>query len=735
MKTHIPITKALSRERVTTKSNESGIYPLLNGYQENYNFKNICESLDKWYLYSNNNQKNLNQMLKLYTHVNENGTLREIEIAADIVTRNIISIPGYIAAVPQLKAMDNTENILEAVEEASICDKVVKNYADLSKRFNVNHYIQENCKDLESCIHGLCSFIDTYNIGINTKYRIALEETLYGFNKNGVRCSQKNIVENVTDYFLMTNMDSRDNSGVLLNIMEEVINSNPFITEASYINFIREASKAPITKDEFESLDEAVFIESYNDVAEKAIAAFKGGADKGIEAFKALVNKLLTVKEEDDIVDGTVNVLSMSFYFFIVIGIASISAWGGILALITSAIISKMKDWEVAKKVLKKWYDHRKKVKDKLNKEQDPQKRKRLEEYLEKMNKSIEKIEQHYDRLAPEGDSAASHDNSDDDLGMNLDFKFESATELNNYINTVIDTMKDIKWNSDIANNRVFCNKDTYLTSTLETVDYLTEFACKFPYMVDYKVMGKSISEAVDELRKTPTSENYVRIAALIDCREAVNKISDDLVTEENVEKVLQNMNEIRYMGDVIGNSIQSYNELSIGSSLTLAIDKMIDTAKDLDVKAQVAARTIDAASRFISHSIEKSLTAENREAVIRGEILPSMSKCVKLAILTGGAFLISPAIAIVALVVRYVISKRIQSKERQLVLNELDVELNMVDRYIRQAEEKNDLKRVKELLLTKKKLQSQYARLRYNLKIEWNDKDVQELRGKENED
>jgi hypothetical protein len=734
VKTHIPITKALSRERVTTKSNESGIYPLLNGYQENYNFKNICESLDKWYLYSNNNQKNLNQMLKLYTHVNENGTLREIEIAADIVTRNIISIPGYTAAVPQLKSMDNTENILEAIEEAAICDKVVKNYADLSKRFNVNHYIQKNCKDLECCIHGLCSFVDTYNIGINTKYRIALEETLYGFNRNGVHCSQKDIVEHVTDYFLMTNMDAKDNSGVLLNIMEDVLNSNPFITETSYIDFIREASKNHTAKDEFESLDEAVFVESYEDIAEKAIAAFKGGADKGVKAFTALINKLLTVKEEKDIIDGTVNVLSISFYFFIVIGITSISAWGGILALITSAVLSKMKDWEVSKRVLKTWYKHRKKVKDKLNKERDPQKKKRLEEYLEKMNKSIEKIENHYDRLAPEGDSAASHSDSDD-LDMKLDFKFENATEISSYINTVIDTMKDIKWNNDIANNRVFCDKDIYLTSTLETVDYLTEFACKFPYMIDYKSMRMSISEAIDELRKTPTSENYVRIAALIDCREAVSEISDDLVTEDNIEKVLQNMNEIRYMGDVIGNSIQSYNELSIGSSLTLAIDKMIDTAKDLDVKAQVAARTIDAASRYISHSIEKSLTAENREAVIRGEILPSMSKCVKLAILTGGAFLISPAIAIVALVVRFVISKRIQAKERQLVLNELDVELNMVDRYIRQAEEKNDLKRVKELLLTKKKLQSQYARLRYNLKIEWNDKDVQELRGKENED
>ena len=734
MKTSIPITKALAREKVRAKSNTSGVYPLFTNYQENYNFNNICESLNKWYLYSNKNDKNINQMLHLYRLVNENGTIKEIEIAADIVTSNIISIPGYASSVPQLKAMDNTENIIEAVEEACVCDKVVKNYEDLCKRFRVNYYIQEHCRDLESCIHELCSFVDTYNIGINTKYRIALEEVYYGLTKNGVHCTQKEIIEHVTDYFLMHSMDSKDTTGTLLDIMENVLKINPIISDDSYIRDIRESmtAKPVVVKEGFDTLEEAVVTESYIETAEKAIMAFKGGADKGTAAFRDLINKLLTVHEEQDIIDGTANVLSMSFYFFIVIGIASISAWAGIASLITLTIISKAKDYNIAKKVLKKWYEQRSKVKEKLKKEQDPQKKKRLETYLSEMNKSIEKIEQHYDRLAPEGDSAVHHDTSGND-DFDLDMKFESVEDIANQIDQVMGAMKSIKWNSDIA-NKVFGNKDTYLNATPESVDFVTEFTCKFPYMVDHKAIAEAMTEAVKTLRKNSTSEAYTRIATLNECRGLINNISDDIVIEENTENVIQNLNELRYMSDVIGHTLQSYNELSMGSTLSLAIDKMIDTAKNLDVKAQIAARTIDSASRLISHSIEKSLTSESRESVIRGEILPSMSKCVKLAIMTGGAFLISPALAIVALIVRFVISKRIQAKERQLVLNELDVELNMVDRYIRQAEEKNDLKKVRELLLIKKKLQSQYARLRYNLKIEWNDKDVQELRGKEEE-
>ena len=43
-------------------------------------------------------------------------------------------------------------------------------------------------------------------------------------------------------------------------------------------------------------------------------------------------------------------------------------------------------------------------------------------------------------------------------------------------------------------------------------------------------------------------------------------------------------------------------------------------------------------------------------------------------------------------------------------------------------------MKKLRELLLLKKTLQSQYARLRYNIKIEWQDKDIKELRGNDKE-
>ena len=45
-----------------------------------------------------------------------------------------------------------------------------------------------------------------------------------------------------------------------------------------------------------------------------------------------------------------------------------------------------------------------------------------------------------------------------------------------------------------------------------------------------------------------------------------------------------------------------------------------------------------------------------------------------------------------------------------------------MVDKYIHQAEEKNDLKRVRELLLIKKKLQAHYGKLKYRMKVNYND-------------
>ena len=68
--------------------------------------------------------------------------------------------------------------------------------------------------------------------------------------------------------------------------------------------------------------------------------------------------------------------------------------------------------------------------------------------------------------------------------------------------------------------------------------------------------------------------------------------------------------------------------------------------------------------------------------------------------------------------------------QERQKFINELDVELVMVDKYIKQAEEKNDLERVRQLMLVKKKLQGHYAKMKWRMKVDYNDKDINDARG-----
>ena len=59
------------------------------------------------------------------------------------------------------------------------------------------------------------------------------------------------------------------------------------------------------------------------------------------------------------------------------------------------------------------------------------------------------------------------------------------------------------------------------------------------------------------------------------------------------------------------------------------------------------------------------------------------------------------------------------------MVADELDVELKMVDKYIADASAAKNYKKEKELLLIKKKLQHQSDRLKWNIKLHWDDKNV----------
>ena len=95
--------------------------------------------------------------------------------------------------------------IYYALCEASEIDRIITNYDNISKRFNIDKLIIENTannKDLYQAIYEMSSCIDTYNSNFMGKYNTALEMSWYIINKNYLDCSKEYIIETVTDYFL-----------------------------------------------------------------------------------------------------------------------------------------------------------------------------------------------------------------------------------------------------------------------------------------------------------------------------------------------------------------------------------------------------------------------------------------------------------------------------------------------------------------------------------------------------
>ena len=145
---------------------------------------------------------------------------------------------------------------------------------------------------------------------------------------------------------------------------------------------------------------------------------------------------------------------------------------------------------------------------------------------------------------------------------------------------------------------------------------------------------------------------------------------------------------------------------------LKSAFTKMSDKEKSIS-------RSIDLSLNNLTKSAEKAMTNDNREAVIKGSILPNASKVIKLAIVHAGLWFISPTLAVISFLGYLACSSKFKAKERQMVIDELEIEMKMCDKYIELAEQKNDMKALKQLLMTKRDLERQHQRIKYKMKIE----------------
>ena len=157
-----------------------------------------------------------------------------------------------------------------------------------------------------------------------------------------------------------------------------------------------------------------------------------------------------------------------------------------------------------------------------------------------------------------------------------------------------------------------------------------------------------------------------------------------------------------------------------------LYLQALKGAAKNLSTKEQEICRQIDSTLTHFTNSVKDAVKADNREQVIKGSVIPSFSKCIKIGIVAAGSFGIAslagisfaPAVPAIIIFGAFAGSKALMREEQQALMDELEIELKIIDKQIEQTEGENKPKKMRALLRTQKQLQREYQRLRLGNKI-----------------
>lgn len=156
-------------------------------------------------------------------------------------------------------------------------------------------------------------------------------------------------------------------------------------------------------------------------------------------------------------------------------------------------------------------------------------------------------------------------------------------------------------------------------------------------------------------------------------------------------------------------------------NNLRLAWQAFKTKAKHFSAKEKELSRDVDSTFNMLLKSLRSALNVDYRERIIRGQITPSLSKMLKIGVALAGLGLVTsnPYIPALTAVAGFALSKNISRKERALILDEIDIELQVLDREINKAESSGSAKKYRELLKIQKTLQRERQRIYYGLSTE----------------
>lgn len=545
-------------------------------------------------------------------------------------------------------------------------DRIIKNYEKIGKRFDIDKIVIEKVFTKDDAVREtarICKLIDTYNMSSINKFKVATENYLFVLSKNACPYNTVDIVEAAADYFLLNSDDKELYSVALESTLNDMANYNPF--GSSDISKIVDKINKPKETD----LDEVIDFNTNR--MDAYIAQFKHVPTHSefvrmIETLPNVVG-MKTYINHMDIIFDTLNMINddTTQYFITLLKFneALLSCYEG-------------KDKVDLIKSLLAIY----------------------EQYANKIDKDI------VDRMRL---LVANINESVDESLITLPAKIDMLLES-------LESLSEKDANSLI--------EESFDRFSLNDIDGITQLTKLDPSVIKPSGYQTVLKDTLRTARRKQykTFEDYEKIDCIKDNLNKLKDIDDSSDEDMSLDEAIISTK----VKEACVNSLYDFTkypttlkEMNIVNTIAMASEKV--KAKLSDVSADVSnlSRQFDAQMDQLKGVVNtKDLESENREAVIAGNILPKASRIIKLAITAGVGYFINPAISVIVVLGYLGMSLDAQSKERRKVLEEIELELEMTNRYLKKAEDDGSLEKQRELLKIKKKLESQKARLMYNM-------------------
>lgn len=476
----------------------------------------------------------------------------------------------------------------------------------------------------------------------------------------------------------------------------------------------------------------------------KAIHDFKKSHKKTIEGAKTCISRIF-VNSPEGIIKGLPDIFKY-LRLLVVIGTFSINPILGLITAVTGYFLKMKVSRERMAEVVAYYENERDMYKKKMNEATDDKKKEKYEALYKQYKKDAETLRLYEDELYTEKEQekreeerwAKEFENSDDedDFNFNWDdddfnFDFEEQAAINSVTN-IANIMECMNYNTnDIMytikqNIEKLDSNDIYnLTECIELCNDI--FDCpKYIHILELAL----------EHERSKDNKSYMKIDAIKNSIETIENIKyNSLLDESNISFVDENGNpyiDIAYevikdkhniVNDTLeflsskNNSLLEGKGMSFTSKLTIAKENLKRNMNMLKDKDKQLSMKLDSELDRTRKSAERAMISNSREQIIKGSFLPSASKSIHLAIASGAAYLISPALAVIGLIGAIGTSRKLNNRERNLILDDIDIEIKMCDKYIKIAEDKDDLVAVREIMKAKRDLERQRSRILYNKK------------------